>query len=550
MAVYASIAFATGSAAGGVPVKSRVSVLLASAGHMLLTPEQVTFPETCALVNFNGCTAAGNPTAAQEICNACVADTIHYTASCASNWTSFCQTTYAQCVKALTGQTACSQSLNIVNGMDTRGDGSAETPGCDLNGDGKPNDSRIYQSKEALWRTVASYGELEFSLWRFAQLTGGQPCVTSATCPKTPGGLAPFSCSNVGAAGSICVLDAATLDSTPTTVGQCHPYTWNGAAASFACSQCDFATSYERAACDAYGLERARTGAVSLLNGTSTVNCALPSTNHPFIKYAGAFNNNGACDPNGAERLVDFPSDGFSDNYAAIASWIDGQEAPIESANEIKANGGTPLGASLRDMRTSTLAELAADPKTPCRRRAIVLITGAGDGCEKGTAVTAAQNLQNLSFTAFNGTPVSGYAVPVHVIAFGPCPAAQPNCPVGQELDAIAFAGGTTAARRVLNGGEMQAALAAIADGLLTAETCAAGDSNCDGDDNEDYTGLGASCTVGVGACTQTGTLVCAADTMHLQCSATAGGPSAETCNLIDDNCNGLADEGVNQCLP
>jgi hypothetical protein len=57
--------------------------------------------------------------------------------------------------------------------------------------------------------------------------------------------------------------------------------------------------------------------------------------------------------------------------------------------------------------------------------------------------------------------------------------------------------------------------------------------------------GLSTTCWVGVGACARSGTFVCAAGGLRTVCSATPGTPTTETCNGIDDNCNGTVDEGV-----
>ena len=58
----------------------------------------------------------------------------------------------------------------------------------------------------------------------------------------------------------------------------------------------------------------------------------------------------------------------------------------------------------------------------------------------------------------------------------------------------------------------------------------------------------GGPCTVGVGACQRSGTYVCnnassTSETPH--CSATAGSPGTETCNGVDDDCDGVVDDGV-----
>jgi hypothetical protein len=49
---------------------------------------------------WNPCTFNGNPTAAQEACNACVRDTINFDPTCASTWDASCRTDYTNCIGA------------------------------------------------------------------------------------------------------------------------------------------------------------------------------------------------------------------------------------------------------------------------------------------------------------------------------------------------------------------------------------------------------------------------------------------------------------------
>ncbi|MEZ4399658.1 MAG: MopE-related protein [Kofleriaceae bacterium] len=554
--VVAVVTLWAAAPAAAQPVKNRIAVLVDSSGSMLLTPEIVTYTETCA--GWNPCTFLGAPSAAQRTCNACVRDTINFRASCATNWTATCQSDYAGCITATVGG-ACSPTLTTSNGVATRGDGSADLTGCDVNGDGLANDSRMYQAKEALNNVVATFGEVEFSLWRYAQVTGGQTCTTDASCPDTPGGLSVLTCEdqdNNAATPSVCAFDADLMDNVTTAgfEGQCALYTHTGAPAGFNCSACNYTNSYDRALCEIYKLDGVRTGGVSPLNGTSAVTC-FPTANpqHRFMKYHGAFINAGACDPLGGQRLVDFPANGYADNYPQIAAWIDHNQNPFASTDELRPQGGTPIAASLRDMRASLLAAATADPKTPCRKYQAIVLTDGGESCESvAAAVTAARSFQNLAFTNAAGTVVPDFDIPVYVIGFAICPPGQPNCQTRQDLNAIAAAGGTSQAILVNNQLELQLALAQIVASSVVAERCNSLDDDCDGRIDEDFPGLGSGCSAGVGTCYDAGTVVCTPDQLGLVCDATPGAPSPEVCNNLDDNCDGLVDNGVacTSCVP
>ncbi|MCA9674275.1 MAG: hypothetical protein H6708_27580 [Kofleriaceae bacterium] len=80
--------------------------------------------------------------------------------------------------------------------------------------------------------------------------------------------------------------------------------------------------------------------------------------------------------------------------------------------------------------------------------------------------------------------------------------------------------------------------------GTPTDELCGTSmDEDCDTFVDEGFPDLGMICTAGGGACVASGVIVCSADRLSTECNAMPGTGGVETCNGVDDDCDGSVDE-------
>jgi hypothetical protein len=105
----------------------------------------------------------------------------------------------------------------------------------------------------------------------------------------------------------------------------------------------------------------------------------------------------------------------------------------------------------------------------------------------------------------------------------------------GAAQDLFGFAVGLSGDTAFISAAEAEAVYAY----QIPRELCDGQDNNCNGAVDEGFN-VGGACTVGIGACQNTGVLICAADGSGAQCTATPGSPSLEICgDGIDQDCNG-----------
>ena len=185
---------------------------------------------------------------------------------------------------------------------------------------------------------------------------------------------------------------------------------------------------------------------------------------------------------------------------------------------------------------------------TQCRPYIVIMMTDGDETCggttgPTGTIAAAASSLLT--------TDVGGrrYRVLTKPIGFG---IAAPNT----NIENLAHAGGAadvpTANEGFYASDEtgLQLAISSILDDAIRTEACNNLDDDCDSLIDEDFPTKGGACDNGkLGVCRRTGNLVCKADGTGLSCNAAVGpNGSAEICNNLDDNCNGLVDEGLTGC--
>jgi MYXO-CTERM domain-containing protein len=248
-----------------------------------------------------------------------------------------------------------------------------------------------------------------------------------------------------------------------------------------------------------------------------------------------------------------------STQMASIYKWIDNVEAPTSNGAvtdpELHPNEYTPLGRSLFYANLYFQNEIIPnDPKGSCRHNVVVVATDGDDTCDETTAPDSTFKLADCTmggnYDYFNPISqaclLSKMGVKVYVIT---------DTTADNANDAIAAAGGTNASIRVsLNdpNAAKSAIVGIIAQNVPPVEICNGKDDNCNGLIDEGVSNECSTCTPG-NTNPNCGTFVInpnsSTDPDNLL-GAGAKHCAVETCNCLDDNCNGQVDEGlpVNAC--
>jgi len=204
----------------------------------------------------------------------------------------------------------------------------------------------------------------------------------------------------------------------------------------------------------------------------------------------------------------------------------------------------TPLGKSLfyaHGYFDKEVALPASDYRKSCEKLVIAFFTDGGETCnvQPGDAFYPLTWAANLNSNA--KLKVTTHTVGIDIDAGSTA-----------MLASIASAGKGTYYNVTGNTAALKTAfLQILAQSQPPVETCNGKDDDCDNKVDEDFPQKGQPCDNGkLGACYRAGTYVCKADGSGVVCNAPSATGTAEICNGIDDDCNGLVDDGLSGCTP
>jgi len=197
--------------------------------------------------------------------------------------------------------------------------------------------------------------------------------------------------------------------------------------------------------------------------------------------------------------------------------------------NILLGNSGSPLDSSLFNGGVDRYLEVEIDGEILAPRQRIgstAYAFHAGDASTLDIACGDGQVLKYAggawacsdSTTCPVGTMVECYEGPVGTLGVGECITGAASC----------------------NGAGYGACIGAT---MPVGESCNSLDDDCNGATDETFPGIGSFCTSGVGACEVAGGLICPSGS--IVCDAIPLNPSPESCNDIDDDCNGVTDDGL-----
>lgn len=249
-------------------------------------------------------------------------------------------------------------------------------------------------------------------------------------------------------------------------------------------------------------------------------------------------------------------------NQNAIINFVDDVGTCTEEINVVPQPWNTPLGGSL------LLAQLyfagsapspfngsptATDSYASCRPMSVILLTDGDESCG-GSPQIAATALRSTTIPIPGGSITKD--IRTYVIGFGEYNPSQGDT----NIEAIATAGGTDAPGTfkgfyATNEAGLSLAFSQIIADSQLIERCNGKDDNCNTVVDEGFN-IGQTCSAGIGACEQTGTVECKGD-YESGCSVsglavppvdTESNPLSNCKDGIDNDCDGLPDCADSDC--
>jgi hypothetical protein len=420
-----------------------------------------------------------------------------------------------------------SMNWNTCADVFTGGDGSGECPGapvacmaCMSSSCANPlaDDARLYKVKAGITSAVAAFGEVEYALMRFHQRAAGFACPTARAGEQSGGwqggGAAP--CGGGFAAGDLLVSFAD--DNEQTLLG------WIDGDSNYP-GVPPVGTDWEIRGTGTTPLAGALTSARDYIDDIRTPQADPRVACRPYrvILITDGAETCGGNPVAAAQALagdgVPVHVIGFATPDAGVIANLDAIAAGGGTGQAIFADDDAQLSAAIAQIiADAVIAEECNSLDDDCDTLIDEDFPDLGDACTNGQLGACARD--GVRVCAGSGTACT--APPV-------MPGVEVCNGLDDDCDALVDEGFGPACACV-----------------PVPEVCNGVDDDCDGAiDEPPLPGVGQVCGFDVGECSP-GALACVGGALVCQGGT---GPAAETCNLLDDDCDSFVDEVASECF-
>lgn len=224
------------------------------------------------------------------------------------------------------------------------------------------------------------------------------------------------------------------------------------------------------------------------------------------------------------------------DNYPTWFTYVSASPVPT-SGNNIRSIGSFASGAIMTINITGTIAGMTWSYTNTARVSADV---ESGSVSNTGTHVTDIVCVANYDTVCTGGENICGDTLTGSVLCDGSCSADTPTDPKNLWSSCNAWVGECAATGSMICNPDGDWVVCNAVAGTPSADICDGLDNDCDGVVDEDFVSQATNC--GVWACQSSGTIACIDGTIIDSCMAGEAGVDT-VCNGIDDDCDGSVDE-------